>query len=99
MTGVRFEWDNAKSETNRRKHGVGFEEARTVFDDPLAVIFDDVQHSVGERREFLIGHSAGHRLLLVCFTERLGAVRIFSSRPASPQEQRDYEEGSNLQRF
>lgn len=61
---MRFEWDAEKARVNRRKHGVSFEEAKTVFDDPLAAIFDDEQHSGGEQREIIIGHSGDERLLL-----------------------------------
>jgi uncharacterized DUF497 family protein len=69
-----------------------FEEAATVFGDPLAVIFDDVVHSEEQPREIIIGHSAKNRLLLVCFTERADAVRIISARRATKQERKDYEE-------
>jgi uncharacterized DUF497 family protein len=93
---VRIEWDEGKAVSNRRKHGVSFEEARTVFDDPLAVIFDDEQHSAGEQREIIVGHSKQHRLLLVFFVERRQAVRIFSARPATRQEQTEYEEGLDI---
>ena len=96
---VRFEWDEDKASSNRRKHGVSFEEGRTVFDDPLAAIFDDERHSLGEHREVIIGHSEQNRLLLVFFTERPQAVRIFSARPATRQEQKDYEEGLKLRSF
>jgi uncharacterized DUF497 family protein len=89
---VDFEWDDAKAKGNQRKHGVGFGEARTVFRDPLAWIFDDLWHSMDERREIIIGHSRQGRLLLVCFTERRqGTVRIISSREATAKERRDYE--------
>jgi uncharacterized DUF497 family protein len=90
---VKFEWDDEKAEINRRKHGISFEEAMTVFDDPLARIFDDVWHSVDEYRELIIGHSARRKLLVVCFTERgNGVVRIISSRQATHRERQDYEE-------
>jgi uncharacterized DUF497 family protein len=93
---VRCEWDEEKARFNRRKHGVSFEEAKTVFDDPLAAIFDDERHSAGEQREIIIGHSGQNQLLLVFFTERPQAVRIFSARPATKQEQKDYEEGIDI---
>jgi len=96
---VRFEWDEAKESINRRKHGVSFAEARTIFDDSLAFIFDDERHSVGERREIIIGHSEEDRLLLVCFTERSRSVRIFSARLATRQEQNDYEENLHFPSF
>ena len=66
----RFEWDKNKASSNIKKHGVSFDEARTVFNDPLARIFDDEEHSSIERREIIIGHSIVNRLLVVCFTER-----------------------------
>ena len=95
MCEVRFEWDKNKAETNIRKHGVSFEEAQTVFRDPLAFIFDDEAHSLNERREIVIGHSESNRLLIVCFTEETeDAVRIFSSRPAVRKECKDYEENT-----
>lgn len=96
---MRFEWDEEKARSNSRKHGVSFEEAKAVFDDPLAVIFDDEQHSAGEQREIIIGHSGQSRLLLVFFTERSRAIRIFSARPATRHEQKDYEEGIDIRSF
>lgn len=93
---VRFEWDSRKAAINFRKHGVSFEEATTVFDNPLSVIFDDEDHSVEEAKEIIIGHSAKNRLLLVCLTERLqDVVRIFSARSTNRKERRDYEENVN----
>ena len=65
---IRFEWDPKKAETNQAKHRVSFEEAITVFADPLARIFPDKEHSVNELREIIIGHSAQHQLILVHFT-------------------------------
>lgn len=89
---LRFEWDARKAFTNRVKHGVSFEEAMTVFNDPLACIFDDPDHSVAESREIIIGLSQKQRLLIVCFTERSDAVRIVSARKATKVERQDYEE-------
>jgi uncharacterized protein len=88
---LEYEWDDGKAATNIVKHQVSFEEASTVFADPLAVIFDDEVHSVEETRELILGHSASNRLLLVSFTERDGVVRIISARRATPKERRDYE--------
>jgi len=88
----RFEWDKNKASSNIKKHGVSFDEARTVFNDPLARIFDDEEHSSIERREIIIGHSIVNRLLVVCFTERKEAIRIFSARLATLRERKDYEE-------
>ena len=91
-----FGWDPRKAEANRRKHGVSLDEACTVFDDPLAVIFEDQNHSIVENREILVGHSVLNRLLLVCFTEQPGGrVRIISARRATKREQHDYETHTN----
>jgi uncharacterized DUF497 family protein len=88
---MEFEWDESKAAANLRKHGVSFEEAKTVFDNLLAVIFDDSAHSVGEKREIIIGHSQSNRLLLISFTERPGAIRLISARLATRREREDYE--------
>jgi len=93
----RFKWDSRKAATNIRKHGVSFDEASTVFDDPLAVIFDDEAHSTTEVCELIIGHSVAHRLLLVGFSERPGAMlRLISARAATKNEREDYEDNPNL---
>ncbi len=90
---VVFEWDASKAESNRRKHRISFEEARTVFQDPLAFIFPDENHSVLERRELIIGTSILGSLMIVSFTETAkNRVRIISARKATKREQRDYEE-------
>ena len=91
---MQFEWNPLKATANLKKHGVSFEEAKTVFDNPLAVIFDDEAHSIGEQREIIIGHSRQNRLLLVAFTERFGNVRIISARLATRQEREDYEQNA-----
>jgi uncharacterized DUF497 family protein len=90
---TRFEWDDQKATSNLTKHGVSFLEASTVFDNPLAAIFDDAAHSANEIREVIIGHSAQGRLLVVVFTERVeSVVRIISARQATKRERYDYEE-------
>jgi len=95
---MRFEWDPEKAASNVRKHNVSFDEAVTVFRDPLAFIFDDVTHSEAEHREIIIGTSALRRMILVCFVERLeDVVRIISARPATRQEIKDYEENARNQ--
>ena len=91
-----FEWDDLKAEMNFSKHGVTFAEGVSVFENPLAVIFDDEVHSEGERREIIVGHSSEHRLLLVCFVERESLVRLISARPATVKERKDYEKGVNI---
>ena len=92
---LRFEWDPEKAVVNLTKHGVSFEEALTVFSDPLARIFEDEDHSIEEEREIIIGHSVKHHLLLVCFTARETAIRLFSARLTTKKERRDYEENVN----
>jgi uncharacterized DUF497 family protein len=89
---LKFEWDKSKAVVNLKKHGVGFDEACTVFDDPLAAIFRDQDHSITEVREIIIGNSILGRLVLVCFADRQESViRIFSARPATRRERLDYE--------
>jgi uncharacterized DUF497 family protein len=89
---LKFEWDRRKATSNLSKHRVSFEEALTVFGDILARIFDDEEHSIEERREIIIGHSAKERLLVVCFTAQSESVRIFSARTATRKERKEYEE-------
>lgn len=92
----RFEWNSRKATLNIRKHGVSFDEAGTVFDDPLAAIFDDETHSTAEVRELIIGYSIAGRLLLVSFTERPGnMLRLISARVATKKERQDYEDNLN----
>ena len=95
---MRFEWGPKKAASNIQKHGVSFDEAVTVFKDPLAFIFDDMTHSEQEHREIIIGMSALRRMLLVCFVERIeNTVRSISARPATRQEIKDYEENAHNQ--
>lgn len=89
---LKFEWGRKKASSNFSKHGVSFEEALTVFADPLARIFDDEDHSIEEQREIIIEHSAREHLLIVCFTSRGESVRMFSARKATRRERKDYEE-------
>ncbi len=88
-----FEWDDDKSATNERKHGVAFTEAMTVFTDPLALTGYDPDHSDAEDRYLTMGQSADGRLLVVSHTDRGGNIRIISARPASRAERKDYEDG------
>ncbi len=88
---MRFEWDREKAILNRNKHGVSFEEAVTVFYDPLAATFDDPEHSAEELRLITVGYSLEDRLLIVCHTERRGTVRIISARRANPRERKRHE--------
>jgi uncharacterized protein len=92
---VRIEWDSKKATGNLRKHGISFDEASTIFDDHLAVIFPDEDHSIDEIRELIIGHSVKNQLLIVSFTEREpDIVRIISARLATRKEIKDYEENT-----
>jgi hypothetical protein len=88
---IQFEWDNEKATRNYKKHGVRFEEAATVFYDPLSATFDDPDHSVDERRFITIGYSAHGRLLVVSHTDRGKAIRIISARRATARERRRHE--------
>ena len=91
--GLKFEWDQKKAASNLKKHDVSFEEASTVFKDPLATVFDDEEHSQNEDREYVIGNSSFQRLLIVFFTERArDLIRIISARRVTKIERRDYEE-------
>lgn len=92
MADLRFEWDDRKSRENRRKHGVSFEEACTVFFDRHAVEFYDDEHAAWEDRFLLLGMSAKLRILMVCHCLREGGdvIRIVSARKATRNEQRHY---------
>lgn len=86
-----FKWDPEKAALNRRKHRVSFEEAVTVFYDPLSATFDDAEHSTGEQRLITIGFSSQGRLLVVSHTERGDALRIISARRATAHERKRHE--------
>jgi len=91
---LQFEWDAGKAKANEEKHGISFEEAITVFSDPLARIFDDPEHSESERREIIIGHSDSRNLVLVSFVEADERVRLISARKATRTERENYEENT-----
>ena len=88
---MHFEWDRAKAERNRRKHGVSFDETVTVFHDPLSATFDDPDHSTGERRLITVGYSSLGRLLVVSHVETSETIRIISARLASAAERKRHE--------
>ena len=90
---MKYEWDQNKAASNLSKHGVCFEEAKTVFDDSLYLDFFDPDHSYSEDRYIIIGQSSMNRLLLVSYTEYDGKVRLISARKATRKEGKDYEEG------
>lgn len=89
---MKFEWNPSKAASNLDKHGVSFQEAKTVFDNSLAAIFDDEAHSIGEIREIIIGYSQYNQLLTISFTNRTDFIRIISDRFATHQERKDYEQ-------
>ena len=90
---MEYEWDNAKARSNLMKHGVSFEEARTVFDDPLYIDFFDPDHSDDEERYIVVGKSRQDRLIVVSYTERKSGIRVISAREATQREKDAYEEG------
>jgi uncharacterized protein len=89
---IEFDWDENKAESNLIKHKISFDEAKTVFYDFYAFIFDDVKHSISEKRELIIGYSISKRLLIVSFTLRNGKIRIISSRLTDKYERYEYEQ-------
>jgi uncharacterized DUF497 family protein len=88
-----FEWDPRKAGQNERKHGVSFEEAASVFGDPLALTFTDPDHSDEEYRFLTFGRSRKSWLLVVCHADRDGGTRIISARKMVAAERRIYEHG------
>jgi uncharacterized protein len=89
----KFDWDPAKAARNLKDHKVAFEEAATVFGDPLAMLMADPDHSEDEERYLLLGISIRRRLLVVSFAERPPLTRLISAREATRHERRQYEEG------
>lgn len=89
---MNFEWDPAKARNNRRKHRVTFEEAATVYGDPLALTYPDPDHSISEHRFITVGMSTAGRVLIVAHAERHESIRIISSRKATHSERKQYEE-------
>lgn len=90
---MTYEWDPIKAQVNRRKHGVSFEEAASVFQDATALTFDDPDHSDEELREMTIGLSTKGRVLFLSHCERGDGIRIISARKATPKERKQYAEG------
>ena len=88
-----FEWDPDKARLNLAKHGVSFDEAATVFGDPLAITIDDPDHSQQEQRFLTTGVSRDQRAIIVSHTDRSGRLRIISARITSSAERRQYEHG------
>jgi uncharacterized DUF497 family protein len=90
---VRFEWDAVKATTNLAKHGVSFEEASTIFGDPLATTIVDSEHGAAEERWLTTGLSSRGRVIIVWHTNRGDALRIIGAREATAKERRIYESG------
>lgn len=91
---MAFEWHTKKAERNLKDHGISFDDAATVFDDPFAEFLPDMRHSDGEARYICLGTSSAGCLLAVSFTERGDDVRIISAREMEPKERRSYEKGN-----
>ena len=90
---MEFEWNGKKAAANLTKHGISFEEAATVFGDPLAITFDDPDHSADEDRYLTFGVSSFNRLLVVSHTDRGNTLRIITARQVTNRERRIYENG------
>ena len=89
---MKFDWDEEKDTRNLAKHGVSFDEAASVFDDPLYIDFFDPEHSDSEHRYIRVGCPERRRILVVSYTERGRAIRLISARPATNKERQAYEE-------
>jgi hypothetical protein len=89
---MKFKWDNKKAVSNLKKRGVSFQEASSIFSDPLAITFDDPDHSVGEERYLTFGISYSHCLLTVVHAQKDDMTRIISGRVATRKERKIYEE-------
>lgn len=90
---MKFEHDPTKAALNLKKHGISFEEAASVFGDPMALTFADPDHSIGETRWLMLGHSRVGRVLAIIYTNRHQKYRIISARAATRHERKIYEEG------
>lgn len=90
---MKFEWDNRKEVKNKKKHGVSFHEAATVFGDSSAITFNDPDHSINEHRRITFGVSRFGRHIIVSHTDRGGKMRIISAREMIKHERKIYEEG------
>jgi len=87
---MQFEWNPIKARQNLKRHGVSFDEAVTVFYDPLSATFDDPDHSIDEQRCITVGLSSKGRLLVVAHVERGENTRIISARPATAHERKNH---------
>ncbi len=89
---LKFEWNPKKAKQNIEKHGVSFDEAATVFSDPLSITYDDPDHSYGENRYIIIGLSALGNLLFISHAETDAVIRIISARLLTRKERKQYEQ-------
>ena len=89
---LQFEWDFKKSQSNKKKHGIAFEEASTIFADLLSITIPDPAHSNGEDRFISIGTSVNDKLIVVAHTDRGDIIRIISARSSTRNERRQYEQ-------
>lgn len=90
---LRFGWDTRKAQSNKKKHGITFEEASTIFGDPLSITIHDPAHSIGEDRFITIGTSINDKLIVVVHADHDDIIRIISARRAIRGEKRQYEQG------
>ncbi len=92
MNTIKFEWDAKKAVANEKKHGISFDEARTVFFDENAKLIDDPEHSEGEERFILLGLSSTLKVMVVChcYREQGNVIRIISARKATTHESKQY---------
>jgi len=92
----KFEWNNEKAISNLKKHGISFEEAKSVFNDYFARTFYDPEHSIDESRFLIFGYSNNNRLLIVSFTDKNNVIRIISARKVTQNERKKYEEYTKI---
>lgn len=95
MEIISFEWDENKNTTNKKKHGLSFEEAKEVFSDDNAILFDDPDHSIGEERFLIIGMIKSQKICIVshCYRDNDDVIRIISAREATKNEKKTYLKG------
>lgn len=91
IRAMLFDWNEEKAKSNLVKHGVSFDEATSIFDDPLFLTFADPEHSLQEQRFLIMGESVRGRLLVVSYTERKNTIRLISARPVTRKERKVYE--------
>ena len=89
---LQFEWDSKKAQSNKKNHGITFEEASTIFGDLLSITIADPTHSIGEDRFITIGRSINDKFIVVVHTDRDDIIRIISARKVTRNEKRQYEQ-------